>query len=215
MPSQSVSIYVSIRYLANKLGRGFFNINPKFYTWFFIPSDMLALAIQASGAGIATSESTSDNPPTPGSGLSVGTKITIGGLVLQFISTCIFIFLFTALVLPYVLGRRSQQPKQDIELQGPQTGSNTNVSSKTLLHGHSAATAEGGFRSPMIQFIGSLFLASILLLIRAAFRLAEFSQGLESDVARSQGLFIALDGFMVLIASASLTGLHPALLLED
>ncbi|KAI1390766.1 RTA1 like protein [Hypoxylon trugodes] len=181
----SASIYLSLKYLATNLGRGHFNISPKFYTAFFIPSDVIALIIQAVGGGLATSESTSDNPPPPSDGLLVGTKITIAGLALQVVSLCTFLILFIAVAVPKRQTSISNEPK---------------------------SVATNG-RRPLYLFMFMLLVATVLILIRSSYRVAELSQGLASSLATDQWLFVGLDGFMVAIAMALMVILSPALIL--
>lgn len=54
-----------------------------------------------------------------------------------------------------------------------------------------------------------LVIATVCILIRTAFRVAELSQGFESDLAEDETAFFVLEGAMVLTAALALTICHP------
>ncbi|KAI0508855.1 RTA1 like protein-domain-containing protein [Xylaria bambusicola] len=96
----SAAVYVCIGRIADYLGRGSFNIRPRLYARIFIPSDVFALLIQASGGGISFGETA----PADG-GVSTGQSIIIAGLALQVLSLTIFFILFLGVLWPANLFR--------------------------------------------------------------------------------------------------------------
>ncbi|KAH6869510.1 RTA1 like protein-domain-containing protein [Thelonectria olida] len=58
-------------------------------------------------------------------------------------------------------------------------------------------------------FCIALGLATLAILIRTAFRVAELSQGFDSEISENEPVFLVLDGTMILCASLLLTLLHP------
>ncbi|KAI0427707.1 RTA1-domain-containing protein [Xylaria sp. FL1042] len=96
----SAAIYVCIGRIADYLGRGKFNIRPRLYARIFIPSDLFALLIQASGGGVSFTE----EAPVDG-GISTGQGIIIGGLTLQVVSLTVFFILFMGVIWPAKLFR--------------------------------------------------------------------------------------------------------------
>ncbi|KAI1420015.1 RTA1-domain-containing protein [Xylaria sp. FL1777] len=105
----SAAIYVCIGRIADYLGRGKFNIRPRLYARIFIPSDLFALLIQASGGGVSFSE---HDVPLDG-GISTGQGIIIGGLTLQVISLSVFFILFMGVIWPNNLFRPKKYGKLD------------------------------------------------------------------------------------------------------
>ena len=52
-------------------------------------------------------------------------------------------------------------------------------------------------------------LATLCILIRSRFRVAELSDGFGSKLANRRVTYMILEGAMILIASVTLTSLHP------
>ncbi|KAJ3566811.1 hypothetical protein NPX13_g6997 [Xylaria arbuscula] len=106
----SAAIYVCIGRIADYLGRGVFNIRPRLYARIFIPSDIFALLIQASGGGVSFTETVSLD-----GGVSTGQSIIIAGLALQVVSLTVFLFLFLGVLWPTNLFRTNKYGKLDAE----------------------------------------------------------------------------------------------------
>ncbi|KAK4993483.1 Envelope glycoprotein gp160 [Elasticomyces elasticus] len=58
-------------------------------------------------------------------------------------------------------------------------------------------------------FVGFLSLAIICILIRCSFRIDELSDGYSGPLIHNQGLFIGLEGVMIIVASFALNVAHP------
>ncbi|KAJ8130124.1 hypothetical protein O1611_g3507 [Lasiodiplodia mahajangana] len=104
----TAAIYVCIGRIADYLGRGKFNINPRLYARVFIPGDVLALLIQSSGGGISVTEEVD-----PNGGVSTGQGIIIGGLTLQVVSLTVFFILFLGVIWPTDLFRSNRSRRLD------------------------------------------------------------------------------------------------------
>lgn len=64
-------------------------------------------------------------------------------------------------------------------------------------------------RMVMKLFLGSLFLATLAIIVRSIFRVAELWQGFEGKLWNNETDFLILDGAMISIAVICLTALHP------
>ncbi|KAI8953071.1 RTA1-domain-containing protein [Xylaria longipes] len=104
----TAAIYVCIGRIADYLGRGKFNIRPRLYARVFVPSDIFALLVQASGGGVSFGET----PPADG-GVSTGQSIIIAGLAIQVISLTIFFVLFMGVIWPSDLFRTKRSGPLD------------------------------------------------------------------------------------------------------
>ncbi|KAL8916347.1 MAG: hypothetical protein Q9208_008571 [Pyrenodesmia sp. 3 TL-2023] len=58
-------------------------------------------------------------------------------------------------------------------------------------------------------FVGFLSLATVLILIRCIYRIDELSEGYSGDLIHNEGLFIGLEGVMVLVALYCMIVAHP------
>ncbi|KAJ2996122.1 hypothetical protein NUW58_g1074 [Xylaria curta] len=103
----TAAVYVCIGRIADYLGRGKFNIRPRLYARIFIPSDVFALLVQASGGGVSFGESA-----PVGGGVSTGQSIIIAGLAIQVVSLTIFFILFLGVILPTDLFRSSKRAEK-------------------------------------------------------------------------------------------------------
>ncbi|KAF7713847.1 Uncharacterized protein PECH_000840 [Penicillium ucsense] len=112
-----------------------------------------------------------------------GTHIMVAGLVVQVISLVVFI----SLCFEYFLRVRKNQNR-------------LNPNYATLRHS-----------SRFKLFLYALAAATILLFIRAVYRVAELSGGFRGRLAQDEVLFMVLDGAMVLLACIILTVFHPGL----
>jgi hypothetical protein len=80
--------------MADFLGRGTFNINPRLYARVFVPSDIIALVVQGAGGAISVTEKVTTTGVTPGA------AIVIAGLAFQVVSLTVFFLLFGAVLWP-------------------------------------------------------------------------------------------------------------------
>jgi hypothetical protein len=59
-------------------------------------------------------------------------------------------------------------------------------------------------------FLAALTIATICIFVRSVYRVAELSEGWTGYLIKQQGLFIGLEGVMVLVAVVVLNFFHPA-----
>jgi hypothetical protein len=136
-------------------------------------------------------------------GLSTGVKITIVGLVLQLVSLCVFFFLFMSVVIP----------NRDQVCRNGRAAVNANQ-----LRGSSETSAKKEVIRPRLSsrsFTIVILLATCLIVIRSAYRVAELSSGLSGSLITNQWAFMIMDGLLILVATGILTWGHPNLLLRE
>jgi hypothetical protein len=59
-------------------------------------------------------------------------------------------------------------------------------------------------------YLAALSIATFCIFIRSVYRVAELSEGWTGYLIKQQGLFIGLEGVMVIVAVLALTFFHPA-----
>ncbi len=64
-------------------------------------------------------------------------------------------------------------------------------------------------------FVAAVAVACITIFTRCIYRIAEMAGGWKNPIMRDQGLFVGLDGVMVVIAVAALTVAHPGWLVPE
>jgi hypothetical protein len=64
-------------------------------------------------------------------------------------------------------------------------------------------------------FIAALAIATVCIFVRSVYRVAELSEGWMGYLIKQQGLFIGLEGVMVLVAVLALNFFHPAFCLME
>ncbi|KAK7725843.1 hypothetical protein SLS63_007835 [Diaporthe eres] len=121
---------------------------------------------------------------TTSSGASqTGVDLALAGLVLQVVFMLVFCALFADYLIRY--------------------------------HRFSKTSAVGGggpkFTRRLAVFFGFTATATLLILVRCAYRLAELHEGYGGDLVRDEALFIGLEGVMIIIAVFCLMVGHPGL----
>ncbi|KAI9678275.1 MAG: hypothetical protein M1817_006220 [Caeruleum heppii] len=111
----------------------------------------------------------------------IGVNVMIAGLAMQVASLLLFIILSAEFAIRCHRRRADWEPMHE-------------VLRRTLT-----------FRA----FLYALGTATVAILIRSVFRVAELSQGFEGSLANDQSTFMVLDGAMIIVACTELTALHP------
>ncbi|KAM7207401.1 sphingoid long-chain base transporter RSB1 [Naviculisporaceae sp. PSN 640] len=76
------------------------------------------------------------------------------------------------------------------------------------------ASTEGFTTTRLKLYFGFMVLAVLLILARCSYRLAELHEGYTGEILRDEGLFIALEGVMVLASVYCLMVGHPGLVFQ-
>lgn len=93
----SAAIYITLKHICLCFGEKWSRIPPRFYTWIFISADMLSLALQGAGGGLAAGAG--DN----GGLRKKGDHLAMAGIVWQVFT----LSMFAILVIDYVVRRKS------------------------------------------------------------------------------------------------------------
>ncbi|KAI0166611.1 parasitic phase-specific protein PSP-1 [Xylariaceae sp. FL1272] len=172
----SAAIYVTVAQTFRHLDESLSRVTPKLYYAIFIPSDVLALVLQAGGGILSTLGD------KPGDVLNTaGVDLSLTGLSLQVATMAIIGAVIVDFMIRYF--RRNDR---------------------------SWAAATPHFKI----FISSLSLATLLILVRCAYRVAELGGGYSGRLYHEEIPYIVLEGVLVFIGVFALAVGHPGLALR-
>ncbi|KAF4948037.1 hypothetical protein FGADI_9928 [Fusarium gaditjirri] len=140
------AIYVTLARSIEYYGPSLARFPTKFFTWIFVPFDIISLVLQGVGGGLSAASS---------SGGQIGVDIAMAGLILQVIMLVVFTILFGDYILRF------------------------------------------------------LALAVLTTLARCIFRAYELKEGYSGESIKHEGLFIGLEGVLIVSAVFSLCIAHP------
>ncbi|TDL17312.1 hypothetical protein BD410DRAFT_554524 [Rickenella mellea] len=180
------------------LGPQYSRLSPKLYLIIFCTADVVALVVQAVGGGLA---STAVNP-VPGG------RIMLGGIVFQLAALITFNILGAEFLWRFYIDR----PIKDILTTAypPSLSSIKDDASPKP----TAAKFEFKQSTKKLQalMIGMVF-SNTCIFIRGVYRTIELSDGWDGRIISTQVYFTVLDGTMILLATVTLSVLHPGYLL--
>lgn len=189
----SGAIYLCLARIIVAYGAHLSRFQPRVYTIGFICCDLLSLALQAAGGGI-TSYATTEKKHKH------GVNIMVTGLSLQVFSLVVFIVCCGDFA-----SRVSRAGKSSLN----STHATLRHSSKFRSFLYGKHVLRCGIHCSVANMFLGLSLATFCILIRSCFRVAELSHGFGSKLANQQVTFMILEGAMIVIASVTLTSLHP------
>jgi hypothetical protein len=187
--------------MAQTVGHGYFNIRPNIYPRVFVPFDIVALVIQSVGGAISANENEN-------SGMPPGVKITIVGLVLQLVSLTVVFGLFLSIIIP---NRHSMYQSSALPFSQMSAGTSPGSSTREEPDAEKKKPAGNAIRHLVIVLLA----ATLLIVIRSAYRVAELSKGLSGGLETNQWAFMMMDGLLILIATALMAWGHPNLILRS
>ncbi|KAJ1324869.1 RTA1 domain-containing protein [Microdochium nivale] len=183
------AIYITLSQTINFIDPSKSRFDPRLFYWVFIPCDIASLVLQAVGGALSSLARTE-------AAVNRGVKISLAGLVFQVVT----LVAFTLLFLDYL---RSCGFLADVF-----------SSSSSSRRGGSSEKEAGGqqqqrFARPLRVFMAFLFLATLFVFVRCAYRIKELSEGYFSQFFREEGLFIGLESCMMVVAVFCLNLSHP------
>ncbi|EGE84560.1 parasitic phase-specific protein PSP-1, variant [Blastomyces dermatitidis ATCC 18188] len=176
----AAGIYFCLSRIVTTFGRENSRIPAVWYPRIFIPCDILALALQGAGGGLASS---ADHGT---SAADVGTNLMIAGVVWQVVILGVFILLAMDFAIRTVLRMQS-------------------IGVEALDPKHAMLRSSFAFRG----FLTALSLATLFIFTRCVYRIAELSGGWDGPLLKDEPLFIGLEGVMVALAVLVLNAFHP------
>jgi len=175
----SAAIYLTLSRIMVHYGPEYSRFSPKAISIGFMTADFIALVLQAAGGAIADTANTQ-------SGSAQGTHIMVAGLSFQAFSLLGFIAVATMFALRVRTARMNGaygKERQEI------VNGRSNLSFKFFLTG--------------------IAIATIFILTRSCFRVAELAKGFDGKLANEEVPFMILEGAMIILATTTLTVFHP------
>ncbi|KAL1730617.1 RTA1 like protein-domain-containing protein [Schizophyllum commune] len=183
--------FVMMGRLVRRLGPAYSRLSPRWYTIIFCSCDVISLVVQGAGGGIAASADDHD-------GAELGGNIMLGGIAFQ-LAVIVFFTLFGAEFLWRYFTDRPH-PKQAAAA----------ASSTTTL-----TPPRGALTTLLKLTIACLTATTVLLCIRAVYRLIELSDGWNGEIITTEVWFNVFDAAMVVVAMYCLNVLHPGWTLRE
>ncbi|TGO44146.1 hypothetical protein BCON_0588g00030 [Botryotinia convoluta] len=161
------------------------SFSPKAISITFMAADWIALILQAAGGAIADTAATE-------AGMNSGTNILVAGLSFQVFG----LILFMMVVVEYafkVSGERTRSQAANWAAGEGEIGA-SEIKTMYLCYG--------------------LTMATVLILIRSIFRVAELVKGFQSKLANEEIPFMILEGAVMISATTIMTIFHPGLIIK-
>lgn len=175
--------------------------SPMAYSYIFICFDIISLAVQAAGGGVAGSESSSGDDSTQGD------NIFIAGLALQVASMSIFMMLMGHMYyVAYVETRFKHIGRKKFSFSIFKIKqSEIDYLYRKKYHDLRQNPDRWSFH----YFPYALTLAVLTVFVRCCYRLAELVAGWSGYLITHENYFIILDSLMMALATTTLTVFHP------
>ncbi|KAL1743535.1 RTA1 like protein-domain-containing protein [Schizophyllum fasciatum] len=181
--------FVMMGRLVRRLGPSYSRLSPRWYTIIFCTCDVVSLVVQGAGGGIAASADDHD-------GAELGGNIMLGGIAFQLA----VIVLFTLFAIEFLWRYLSDRPH-------PKAAAASSASTLT--------PPRGALTLLLKLVIACLSISTVLLGIRAVYRLIELSDGWNGTIITTEVWFNVFDAAMVVVAMYCVNFLHPGWLLRE
>ncbi|KAI0282480.1 RTA1-like protein [Russula aff. rugulosa BPL654] len=179
--------FILLGRIVRRLGPQYSRLTPRRYTIIFVSSDVIALLVQAMGAGIAGGSTSSGSQ----SQAHLGADIALGGIVFQLIS----IMAYCALAAEFLVRYTHDQP---VRRSAPVQGEVLRGRTDKRLH----------------RMLQAMIIMTIFIVIRTIYRVVEFADGWNGKVISTQWVFNVFDGIMIVLAMYTLNIFHPGIYLR-
>jgi hypothetical protein len=187
-PTPLVAVnFILLGRIIRLLGPQYSRLTPRRYTIIFVSCDIIALAVQGTGGGIAAVAETSADSVSQA---NLGAHIALGGTAFQQLAIIVYCVLAAEFLARYTwdLPIRRSAPVPNEVLRG--------TMDKRL--------------NRMLQ---AMLIITIFIMIRAIYRVVEFAGGWNGKVISTQWLFYVFDGTMICLAMFTLNVFHPGIYL--
>ncbi|KAJ7070452.1 RTA1 like protein-domain-containing protein [Mycena belliarum] len=177
--------FIILGRIISHLGPAYSRLSPKLYTILFLCCDIISLAVQGVGGGIAAGAVNRLQNPARGG------HIMLGGIVFQMVTLTAYVVCAGEFLLRYMQHRPLARP------------------------GSSALLPPAPLDRRMHVLLSGLVFTTTCLFIRAVYRVIELSNGWTGRIIHTEVYFNVLDGAMITLAILTLNLAHPGALLAS
>lgn len=178
--------------------------SPMLYSYIFITSDIVSLAIQAAGGG------TAGMAVTNGTSTHEGDNIFVAGLAVQVASMVIFLILWFYFLHAAFIGTRlthlNQNPRK-LYSKDIWSVSQQDIDYMYVKRYHNLRLEPD--RWQFRYFTLAMSFAVLTIFTRCVYRLCELSEGWSGYLITHEWYFIILDALMIALATVAMTIFHP------
>ncbi|PFH46581.1 hypothetical protein AMATHDRAFT_69545 [Amanita thiersii Skay4041] len=175
--------FVILGHIISRLGTAYSRLTAKWYIIVFCSFDVIALIIQGTGGGLASTASSDEDSKTGG-------NIMLGGIVFQLVSITVYVMLGAEYFFRYL----NDKPIRVDELKVYEGGTK-------------------GLTLRLRVMVLGLALSSLFLYIRAVYRTIELANGWNGKVITTEVYFNIFDGAMIVLAMYTMNIVHPGVFL--
>ncbi|KAJ3766679.1 RTA1-like protein [Lentinula raphanica] len=172
--------FVILADIIRRLGDRYSRLRPRLYSIIFLSCDIIALAVQGGGGGIASSSEKTDI-------VNLGSHIMLAGIVFQLVVIICYMVLGAEFFWRFFHNRPFHRQSAD------------------FVDFNKASALDGNMKS----LIYALMFNTLCLFIRAIYRTIELSDGFDGKIIETQWLFDVFDAAMVVLAMYTYNFVHP------
>ncbi|KAJ2915434.1 hypothetical protein MD484_g4984, partial [Candolleomyces efflorescens] len=173
--------------IIRRIGQVYSRLSPRNYTLLFCTFDVISLLVQGVGGGLAATADPRENGRDP----ETGGRVMLGGIAFQLVVIVVFSICGTEFIVRYL---------KDWPLGNVET-----VDSEESLQ----LSKRGELTTKLKVMLSALTFSTIVLFIRAVYRLIELADGWNGRIISTEVYFNVLDGAMVVLAIYTLNFIHP------
>ncbi|KAH8816921.1 putative RTA1 domain protein [Xylogone sp. PMI_703] len=188
----TAAIYITLSRIIVRYGTQYSRLTPKTISITFMTGDFISLVLQAAGGALADTADTEADKNT-------GVHIMVAGLAFQVFSIGVFITVAADFFLKVYSRKRSTR------LSLASTPGSEYGLIRDSRSGRSYKKSDLSFR----LFLFSIAFATLLILIRSAFRVVELVDGFDGALANNEVCLMVLEGAMISLSAILLTVFHP------
>ncbi|KAF7959728.1 hypothetical protein EAE96_001338 [Botrytis aclada] len=193
----TASIYMTYSRILLHYGPYLSRFSPKAISITFMAADWIALILQAAGGAIADTAATE-------AGMNSGTNILVAGLSFQVFG----LILFMMVVVKYAFKVSGERIRRQAASWAAGEGEIGAKESKMRYLCYDWRL------TPQPVVLAGLTVATVLILIRSIFRVAELAKGFQSKLANEEISFMILEGAVMILATTIMTIFHPGLIIK-